>query len=145
MNSQARTARLAARASRGMTLIEIMVVLAIIGLIVGGIGVMAFSRFADAQVDTARNQTVQIQQLVEQYMVQKKGKCPKTLQDLKASGIASKLTKDPWGNDYVMKCPGEHGPADITSNGPDGEADTEDDIRSWQDEAGAGGDKEEEG
>jgi general secretion pathway protein G len=88
---------------------------------------------------------VQIQQLVEQYMVQKKGKCPKTLQDLKASGIASKLSKDPWGNDYTMKCPGEHGPADISSYGPDGEADTEDDIHSWADEAGAGAEKEDEG
>lgn len=145
MNAQARTARLAARASRGMTLIEIMVVLAIIGLIVGGIGVMAFSRFAEAQVTTARNQTVQIQQLVEQYMVQKKGKCPKTLQDLKASGIASKLSKDPWGNDYTMKCPGEHGPADIASNGPDGQADTEDDVHSWDDEAGKAAEDEEEG
>lgn len=128
--------RLTAQASRGMTLIEIMVVLAIIGLIVGGISVMAFNRFSDAQGDTARNQTVQISQLVEQYMLMKKGKCPKTLQELKAAGIASKVTKDPWGNDYTFKCPGEHGSVDVTSNGPDGEQGTEDDIHNYDDEAG---------
>ena len=46
----------------------------------------------------------------------------------------AKVTKDPWGNDYVFKCPGEHGTVDISSNGKDGEAGTEDDINSWDDE-----------
>ena len=116
-----------------MTLIEIMVVVAIVSLLMGGIGVVAFQRFQDAQQDTARNNAVQQAQLVEQYMLQKRGKCPKSWQDLKAAGISGKVVKDPWGNDFILKCPGEHGTADVSSAGPDGEPGTEDDITAWED------------
>jgi general secretion pathway protein G len=116
-----------------MTLIEIMVVVAIISLIMGGIGFVAFQRFQTAQLDTARNQAVQQQQLVEQYMLQKRGKCPKTWEDLKSAGVTTKVTKDPWGNEYILKCPGEHGPVDVSSPGPDGEQGTDDDINAWDD------------
>ena len=61
---------------RGMTLIEIMVVVAIISLILGGVGVMAFNRFNDARLDTAKNEVVTIQGAIEQYRVSKR-KCPK--------------------------------------------------------------------
>ena len=122
------------RASLGMTLIEIMVVLAIISLILGGVGLVAFNSFKDAQADDARNDVVQIQQAVEQYMLQKRGKCPKSLQELKASGIASRISKDPWGNDYNIVCPGEHSSVDVVSPGEDGELGTDDDVANYQDE-----------
>ena len=140
MNTQQKTAvtphpSAVLRASqRGMTLIEIMVVVAIISLVLGGVGIMAFNAFKNAQTDNARKDVVQIQQAVEMYRTQKRGKCPKTLQDLKASGIASKISKDPWGNDYVIKCPGEQAEIDVISAGPDGEPGTEDDITNYQDE-----------
>jgi general secretion pathway protein G len=125
----------AASGSRGMTLIEIMVVVAIIGLVMGGVGLMAFNRFKDAQTDTAKKDVVQIQQAVEMYMTQKKGKCPRSMQDLKAAGIASKVSKDPWGNDYELKCPGSDGRSvDIISAGPDGEKETDDDISNFMEE-----------
>jgi general secretion pathway protein G len=119
----------------GMTLIEIMVVLAIISLILGGVGVMAFNRFKDAQLDEAKNQVTQIHQLVEQYMLTKR-KCPKNLQEIKAAGIASKVSKDPWGSDYEIHC--EQGSAEaieVKSGGPDGQLGTDDDISSRADEA----------
>ncbi|MGH1343436.1 MAG: type II secretion system protein GspG [Nannocystales bacterium] len=119
---------------RGMTLIEIMVVVAIISLVLGGVGLMAFNSYKDAQTDTARNDVVQIQHVVELYMTQKRGKCPKTLQDLKAAGVASKVSKDPWGNDYEIKCPGEKASVDVISAGPDGEIGTEDDVNNYTDE-----------
>lgn len=121
-------------AQRGMTLIEIMVVVAIISLVLGGVGLMAFNQFKQAQTDTARKDVVQIQQAVELYMTQKRGKCPKTLQDLKASGVAAKVSKDPWGNDYQINCPGEKTSVDVISSGPDGELGTEDDVNNYTDE-----------
>jgi general secretion pathway protein G len=118
-----------------MTLIEIMVVVAIIGLVMGGVGLMAFNRFQDAQVDTARKDVVQIQQAVEMYMTQKRGKCPRSMQDLKAAGIASKVSKDPWGSEYELRCPGAEGRSvDIISPGKDKEVGTEDDITNFMED-----------
>ena len=43
------------------------------------------------------------------------------------------IPKDPWGNDYIYECPGKHNPSgyDIQSMGPDGRANTDDDICNW--------------
>ncbi len=134
-------ARLAARqlarakSQRGMTLIEILVVLAIIGLIMGGVGIMAFQQLDGAKLKTAAKDIATLSQSVEMYQLQK-NKCPKSTQELKAAGIISKVTKDPWGADYEIKCPGEHGSVDISSAGKDGEMGNEDDIRSWDDDVG---------
>lgn len=120
---------------RGMTLIEIMIVVAIISLVLGGVSLMAFNQYKEAQISTAKKDAVQVQQAIELYMTQKRGKCPKTLQDLKASGVAAKVTTDPWGNDYEFKCPGEKTSVDVISGGPDGEIGTEDDITNFEDES----------
>jgi len=123
----------ARRADRGMTLIEILVVLAIIGLIVGGIAVSTFGQFGDAKIKSARNEVMQIQQYCEMYMLQKNGKCPKDVQELKAAGIIKKATKDPWGEEYTIVCPGEHGSVDVISSGPDKKPGGDDDVNSWED------------
>ena len=120
-----------AAASRGMTLIEIMIVVAIISLIMGGVGLVAFQRFQAAQLDTARNNALQQQQLVEQYMIQKRGKCPKSWQDPVKANIGTKVLKHPWGNEFILKCEG--GKVEVSSAGPDGEPGTEDDISATDD------------
>lgn len=131
----ARRARRALRASdRGMTLIEILVVLAIIGMIVGGIAVSVFGSFDDAKLKNARNEVLVLEGAAEQYMALKSnGKCPKDLQELKAAGELKRVNKDPWANDYQIDCSGEHGRVGVFSWGPDGKAGTEDDITSWAD------------
>src|SRR5690606_25592336 len=92
--------RAALRSSLGMTLIEIMVVVAIASMIMGGVGLVAFQKYKQAQESTAKKDTIQIQQSVEMYMLQKKNKCPKTLQDLRAAGAITRVIKDPWGAEY---------------------------------------------
>ena len=115
-----------------MTLIEIMVVLAILGLVLGGVGLMAYHRFTDAQQDTARNQTTTLEQAIMTYRASKRGKCPRTLLELRASGYITKAPKDPWGNDYEFTCDGERAEVEVLSPGPDGEAETDDDITNYE-------------
>lgn len=123
---------MAARAaSRGMTLVEILVVLAIIGLIMGGVAVVAGGAFSDAQVDTARNEVVKIEGLADMYTVKKKGKCPSDMKALKGAGVIKKVNQDPWGNDYKITCE-DNNLKGVSSAGPDGEWGTEDDINSWE-------------
>ena len=121
------------RRSRGMTLIEILVVLAIIGLIVGGVSVVAFNAFGESKIKQGYTDVINVQKACEQYMLQKNDKCPKSLQDLKAAGVVSRVQKDPWGEDFVITCPGEHGSAvDVLSYGPDKKQGGDDDIVSWE-------------
>jgi general secretion pathway protein G len=131
-------------ATRGMTLIEILVVLAIIGLIMGGVAVVAVNAMTQARIDTTRTDIGNLTASVEMYQLQKKGKCPKTVQDLKAAGLIKKANQDAWGNDFVLKCPGEHDGVDISSAGPDGEFGNEDDINSWDAEQADAGEAEKE-
>jgi general secretion pathway protein G len=128
------------RGSRGMSLIEILVVLAIIGLIVGSVSVMAFGQLEKSRIKTTGGEVKQLQSLCEMYKMQQQNKCPKTLSDLKAAGILSRVKKDAWNNDFVLKCPGEgDNICDVMSFGPDSQEGTEDDIVSWE-RPDAGGD-----
>jgi hypothetical protein len=47
---------------------------------------------------------------------------------------ANRALVDPWGNNYRYQCPGKHNRTsfDLQSAGPDGEYDTEDDIKNWE-------------
>lgn len=131
----AKRARLAAaqKSAKGMSLIEILVVLAIIGLIMGGVAVVAGNAFSDAQGDTARNDMTALVSAAEMFKIKKRGQCPKSVQELKDAGISRKANKDPWGTEYKIICPGKNGSIDIVSAGKDKSFDTEDDIRSWDD------------
>ena len=119
---------------RGFTLLEIMVVLAIIGLIVGSVGVMVFNRFKRAQVQTAKTRVTEISNATTQYMLDNSNTCPRGIDDLVAQKYLKKGLKDPWGKDFIFRCPGTNDTdgADVASAGPDKQEGTQDDITSWQ-------------
>ena len=121
-------------AEKGFTLLEIMVVLAIIGLIVGSVGVMVFNRFKRAQVQTAKTRVTEISNATTQYMLDNSNTCPRGLDDLVAQKYLKKGLKDPWGKDFIFRCPGTNDPdaADVISAGPDKQEGTADDIKSWE-------------
>jgi general secretion pathway protein G len=129
-----RLRRLQRRRQQGFTLLEIMVVLAIIGLIVGSVGVMVFNRFKKAQVGTAKTRVSQVSNAVTQYMLDNSNNCPRSLDELVAQKYLQKGMKDPWGKDFIMRCPGTNDTdgADVVSAGPDKAEGTADDIKSWE-------------
>lgn len=115
----------------GFTLIEIMVVLAIIGLITAAVGVSIYKKYRDAQIKVTQIQVQHLIADVGQYLIMK-NRCP-TADDLLAEQYVTQLPRDAWGTAIVLKCPGDHepDPADAISWGPDRRPDTPDDIKSW--------------
>jgi len=130
--------RIAARSQRGMTLLEIMIVLAILALVMGlVVGPRVMRMFSKSKDDIA-------QLTVKKYAYEAFGEwsqahpdkaCPDKLEDL-SQYMDSKDSKDPWGNQYKMFCgqnlpAGAKGGLAVMSSGPDGKDGTEDDVKSW--------------
>lgn len=121
-------------ANRGFTLLEIMIVLAIMGLIVTGVSIKVFSQLKKAKVSAARIGVRKIGDAAARFMAGAGAGCPKGLDELIAQGELSKSdAKDPWGTPYVFRCPGTQDTegVDVISWGPD-KIESTDDLRSWE-------------
>jgi general secretion pathway protein G len=121
-------------AARGMTLIEIMVVVAIIGMLMGTVAVGAFSQLEKTKIKNAKMVIKAVEQGLVGYQTDNTDSCPKALVDLYTQKYLTKEPKDPWGEALIFKCPGEHNTdgADIVSKGKDKQEGTADDIKSWE-------------
>ena len=118
------------RAQRGMTLIEIMVVLVIIGLVASAVAVNVVGRLGEAKVKQAETDVRNIaSQGVDAYKVMR-GRYPTTEEGLGAL-ISEKFIKankggkllDPWNREYIYLYPGQAHPDafDVKSYGADGQ------------------------
>ena len=133
-NQEKRIAREELR--QGFTLIEILVVVAIIGML-GAVAVPAYMNYlADARVATTRSLIANVDVAVKSYNM-KHGKYPESLevlQEPQEDGGDPWLegeAVDPWGNELKYEKQGKKRPK-ITSAGPDGEEGTEDDITNYE-------------
>ncbi len=135
------------RQARGMTLIEILVVLVLIGVVMGIVGGNFIQRGEKAKRDAAKIEIGQIGQTLDLFKLEI-GRYPTSQEGLQAliaqpSGVnnwngpywkKSTVPKDPWGNDYLYVFPGQHGAYDIISYGADGKEGgdgADKDITSW--------------
>jgi general secretion pathway protein G len=123
------------RRSGGFSLLEIMIVLALIGMIGAGVAVVVNRSFQNAKKKIAMERIKEISQGVTTFMIDSNNNCPKSLDDLVAQKYVAKASaKDPWGKDFVLRCPGTNDTdgADVMSAGPDKADGTADDIKSWE-------------
>ena len=115
---------------RGVTLIEILIVLAIVGLIAGGVAVVAVPKFQDAQKKTAKNDMITMHPAAESYRADHPSEgCP-TVEQLVAGKLISATSKstDPWNGPYKIIC-NEDQSIQLVSFGPDQKENTADDIK----------------
>ena len=129
----------------GFTLIELIVVIALVAVLAAVVAPNLLGKASDANRKAAVIQLEKISNSVELYRLET-GRYPETLSDLvtRPQGVERwngpyirklSLLKDPWGNDLVMRRPGEHGPFDLVSYGGDGQPGGEGgdaDIYNWE-------------
>ena len=122
--------------SDGFTILEIIAVIVIIGML----WALVATNFM-GKVDTARQVDAQAQigmlgQALDLYRLEK-GKYPSNEDGLMAIQpyLKKEMPKDPWGNEFHYKYPGDHGEYDLVSYGADnaeGGEGNDLDIVSWK-------------
>ena len=136
--SFARSAGRLARAHRGMTLLEIMIVLAIIALVMGLlVGPKVMKLFGESRVETTK---IKLKKYAfEAYPSWSSShpdkQCPEKLSDLNEY-MNNEDSNDSWGKPLKMLC-GTNLPAGargiaVVSAGEDGKEGTPDDLKSWE-------------
>jgi len=138
------------KSDKGFTFVETIVTITIILILSAAVGFSAIKYVEKAKTAACRNQIETFRLALQSYFLDC-GNYPTEIQSLGAlwerptlspvppswNGpyVDRQIPKDPWGNDFVYKNPGEKNlPFTITSYGADGKAGGEDanaEIHSW--------------
>ena len=122
-----------ARDESGYTLMELLVVLAILSLLVGIAAPVTMHYLEVGKVKTAKTEVANISAALDLFKLDV-GRYPTTNEGLAALVAAPASAenwngpyvkkvgdiKDPWGHPYYYKAPGQHGEFDLFSYGSDG-------------------------
>lgn len=144
MKQNARDSGVVHRRPLGFTLLELLVVMAIIGLLAAYVGPKYFSSLGKSEQTTAKAQIESFAKALDIFRLHT-GRYPTTAEGLNAliakpvnvrnwAGpyLEKQVPLDPWSNKYIYKSPGSQGrDFDIISYGSDGQpggADTAADI-----------------
>ncbi len=134
---------------KGFTLIELLLVLVIIATLASLIVPKFAGRGEQAKVTGATVDISRIGSVLDMFEMDN-DRYPTTSEGLKAliekpsnaTGWKApylkkmEIPKDPWGNEYNYRQPGQHNEYsyDLSSAGPDGKFNTDDDITNWAEE-----------
>jgi general secretion pathway protein G len=148
-NTESRSRIASLRRRAGFTLIEVLVVLAILGLLAGLVGPRVMNSLGGARTRTAELQIKDIEAATDMFKIDT-GRYPNAAEGLNAlvtrpSGLAgwngpylkdNAIPKDPWGNDYIYEIPSRHGGSfDLYSLGADkasGGDGENTDVHNWK-------------
>jgi general secretion pathway protein G len=116
-------------AARGVTLVEVLIVVSIMAVISGGAVVLAFPLYKEARIKTAVVSAKEIKKAAQLYqeMDATTEGCPTIADLVAAKRVDSKTADDPWGKPFRIGC-GE-GDIHVLSSGNDRKENTPDDIR----------------
>lgn len=125
---------------KGMTLVEIMVVIAILGTLMAVVAVNVVGAMDEANADATKVQMKNIGNSLVMYAAKHKGKYPTTsegLEKAKKYFPENKVPTDAWGNEFLYYSPGTHGDNDyelisLGKDGAEGGEDADADIKSWE-------------
>ena len=134
----------------GFTLIELLIVVIILGVLAGLVGPRLFGRVGQSRQAAARVQIELLGAALDQFKLDV-GRYPSSQEGLQALQqspgnapgwegpyLKKDVPRDPWGNPYQYRSPGEHGEYDLVSLGSDGAPGGEGeatDVTSWGAEA----------
>jgi general secretion pathway protein G len=116
-------------AARGVTLVEVLIVVSIMAVISGGAVVLAFPLYNEAKIKTAVVSAKEIKKAAQLYMEMDSTNdaCP-TIQDLiTAKRVDSKSADDPWNKPFRVVC--AEGEIHVHSSGKDRKENSPDDLR----------------
>ncbi len=136
MKSSKYSAAFSRLGNKGFSLIELLVVMLIIGLLASLVGPKIFGQVDKARQKDAQAQIELLGQALDLYRLENH-KYPSTSEGLEAieTYLKKKVPKDPFGNAYVYRSPGDHGEYDLLSLGADNAEGGEgynQDIVSWK-------------
>lgn len=143
---------------RGFTLVEVMIVIAIILALASLIGLAVFSRFGEAQESITKIQMKNIEDALEQFRLTY-NRYPTDEEGLSvlwssanlenpedeekwSTFLTDPITADQWGSEWGYRQMSEYGDEtkyDLWSVGKDKEEGTDDDITSWSESEEGGG------
>lgn len=131
---------------RGFTLIEVLLVLAILGVIMSLVVPRLLGRQKHANEDATYISIYGVEQALKLYSMDHGGAYPSTSEGLNAllqpgrsddrrwrGPYVEKIPRDAWGNPIAYEYPGRRNQdgADLYSPGPDGVEGTDDDLGNW--------------
>jgi general secretion pathway protein G len=121
-----RIKRLYSVAERGTTLVEVLIVVAIIAMVAGGVAFFAFPKFKEAQTKSAFTGARVIRGAAQNWQMANDG-CPTISQLIQDKQLdKAQETNDPWGGAYTITCTDDD--ILVTSDGSDKKKGTADDV-----------------